>query len=116
MQNFEKQYEVEIVTQNVDDLHERAGSSNVLHLHGELKKARSTVDPKLIYDLDHWELSLNDTCEKGSPLRPHIVWFGENVPAISEAVAIVSKADVFCDCWNFIKCVSGSRFNRLYSK
>ncbi|MBN2597285.1 NAD-dependent deacylase [Labilibaculum sp.] len=92
---LEKQYEVEIVTQNVDDLHERAGSSNVLHLHGELKKARSTVDPKLIYDLDHWELSLNDTCEKGSPLRPHIVWFGENVPAISEAVAIVSKADVF---------------------
>ncbi|MUP36837.1 SIR2 family NAD-dependent protein deacylase [Labilibaculum euxinus] len=92
---LEKHYEVEIVTQNVDDLHERAGSSNVLHLHGELKKARSTADPELIYDLDHWELTLNDTCEKGSPLRPHIVWFGESVPAISEAVAIVSKADVF---------------------
>ncbi|WP_461640425.1 SIR2 family NAD-dependent protein deacylase [Labilibaculum euxinus] len=92
---LEKHYEVEIVTQNVDDLHERAGSSNVLHLHGELKKARSTADPELIYDLDHWELTLNDTCEKGSPLRPHIVWFGESVPAISQAVAIVSKADVF---------------------
>ncbi|MDM8160306.1 NAD-dependent deacylase [Labilibaculum sp. K2S] len=92
---LEKHYEVEIVTQNVDDLHERAGSSNVLHLHGELMKARSTVDPELIYNLDHWELTFNDTCEKGSPLRPHIVWFGESVPAISEAVAIVSKADVF---------------------
>jgi NAD-dependent deacetylase len=92
---LEKYYEVEIVSQNVDDLHERAGSSNVLHLHGELKKARSTCDPELIYELDNWELTLNDTCEKGSPLRPHIVWFGESVPAISEAATIVSKADVF---------------------
>lgn len=92
---LEEHYEVKIVTQNVDDLHERAGSSNVLHLHGELKKARSTTDPELIYELDHWELTVSDTCEKGSPLRPHIVWFGENVPAIGEAAAIVSEADVF---------------------
>ncbi len=92
---LEKFYEVKIITQNVDDLHERAGSSNVLHLHGELKKARSTIDPELIYDLEHWELTLNDTCKKGSPLRPHIVWFGESVPAISEAACIVSEADVF---------------------
>lgn len=92
---LEKHYDVEIVTQNVDDLHERAGSNKILHLHGELKKARSTVDSSLIYELNDWELTLNDTCEKGSPLRPHIVWFGESVPAISEAAEIVAKADVF---------------------
>ncbi|MDE5420554.1 NAD-dependent deacylase [Labilibaculum sp. DW002] len=92
---LEKHYDVEIVTQNVDDLHERAGSTKILHLHGELKKARSTVDSNLIYELDKWELTLKDTCEKGSPLRPHIVWFGESVPAISEAAEIVAKADVF---------------------
>ena len=92
---LEKHYDVEIVTQNVDDLHERAGSTKILHLHGELKKARSTVDSNLIYELDNWELTLKDTCEKGSPLRPHIVWFGESVPAISEAAEIVAKADVF---------------------
>ncbi|WP_372755913.1 NAD-dependent deacylase [Labilibaculum sp.] len=92
---LEQHYEVEIISQNVDDLHERAGSSKVLHLHGELKKARSTVDPQLMYELDQWELGLNDCCEKGSPLRPHIVWFGESVPAITEAAAIVAKADIF---------------------
>lgn len=92
---LEKEYHVEIITQNVDDLHERAGSSKVLHLHGELKKARSTVDDNLIYELDNWELSLNDTCEKGSPLRPHIVWFGESVPAIAEAAEIAATADLF---------------------
>jgi len=93
--NLEKSYDVEIVTQNVDDLHERAGSKNILHLHGELKKARSTVDSSLIYELDKWELTLKDTCDKGSPLRPHIVWFGESVPAINEAAEIVAKADLF---------------------
>lgn len=92
LENF---FKVEIITQNVDDLHERAGSSNVLHLHGELKKARSTCDPKLIYELTSWELTLNDTCEKGSPLRPHIVWFGEEVTAITEAIEVVSDADIF---------------------
>jgi len=84
-----------VVTQNVDDLHERAGSSNVLHLHGELKKARSTVDSSLIYTLDHWELKLGDKCEKGSQLRPHIVWFGEPVPMIETAVKVAAKADMF---------------------
>ena len=92
---LEKEYDIEIITQNVDDLHERAGSSKVLHLHGELKKARSTVDENLIYELNKWELNLNDTCEKGSPLRPHIVWFGESVPAISEAAEIAATADLF---------------------
>lgn len=92
---LEAKYDVKIITQNVDDLHERAGSSNILHLHGELKKARSTVDPNLIYELDNWELKMGDLCEKGSQLRPHIVWFGENVPNISIAADIASSADIF---------------------
>jgi len=91
----EKYFNVQIITQNVDDLHERAGSSNVLHLHGELKKVQSTIDPNLIYTLDKWELNLGELCEKGSQLRPHIVWFGEAVPAINEAAKICEKADVF---------------------
>lgn len=92
---LEKAYNVQIITQNVDDLHEKAGSSYILHLHGEIKKARSTVDPSLIYDLNHWELKLGDKCEKGSQLRPHIVWFGEPVPEFSKAIHIARKADIF---------------------
>jgi len=92
--SLEKLFDVHIVTQNIDDLHERAGSTNVLHLHGELKKARSTVDEKLIYDIAGWELKFGDKCEKGSQLRPHIVWFGEAVPAIDEAMRIVQQADI----------------------
>lgn len=91
---LEAAFDVRIITQNVDDLHERAGSTHVLHLHGELKKARSTVDPDLIYTLDHWELKLGDKCEKGSQLRPHIVWFGEPVTAITEAARIIHEADM----------------------
>lgn len=87
-------YDVQIVTQNVDDLHERAGSSNVLHLHGELKKVRSTIDHNLVYDLDHWELKSGEKCENGSQLRPHIVWFGEAVPNIMLAEENIRKADV----------------------
>jgi len=93
--NLEKYFNVEIITQNVDDLHERAGSTKILHLHGELKKVRSTADPSLIYELDGWELKAGDTCEKGSQLRPHIVWFGEAVPAIETAIEIVQDADLF---------------------
>lgn len=91
---LEQRYDVRIITQNVDDLHERAGSSQVLHLHGELKKARSTADPSLVYTLDRWELKLGDTCEKGSQLRPHIVWFGESVDMIGPAVDIIQEADL----------------------
>jgi len=91
---LEKKYDVQIITQNVDDLHERAGSANVMHLHGELKKARSTVDPDLVYELDHWELKMGDKCEKGSQLRPHIVWFGEAVPMIGPAADLTSTADI----------------------
>ena len=92
---LEEKFDVQIITQNVDDLHERAGSSHVLHLHGELKKARSTIDPNLVYTLDHWELKLGDKCEKGSQLRPHIVWFGEPVPLIEKAAEIAKSADLF---------------------
>ena len=94
---MEKEYKVSIITQNVDELHERAGSTNVLHLHGELSKVRSTVDPSLIYTLapDNCEIHLGDKCEKGSQLRPHIVWFGEAVPMIEKAMKIVQTADIF---------------------
>ena len=92
---LEKWFDVEVITQNVDDLHEQAGSTKVLHLHGELRKARSTVDPSLIYTLKNWELKPGDLCEKGSQLRPHIVWFGETVTEIEKAAVIVQKADIF---------------------
>jgi NAD-dependent deacetylase len=91
---LEEKFDVQIITQNVDDLHERGGSSKVLHLHGELKKVRSSVDPSLVYELEGWELKRGDLCEKGSQLRPHIVWFGEPVPLITEAVRLVEKADI----------------------
>ena len=90
---LEQDFHVNIITQNVDDLHERAGSKKVLHLHGELKKVRSTKYPELIYP---WEgdLSSDDVCEKGAPLRPHVVWFGEPVPAIESAMPLISDADI----------------------
>lgn len=91
---LEQHFDVRIITQNVDNLHEKAGSTHVLHLHGELMKARSTKDPNLVYDLKSWELNLGDTCELGSQLRPHIVWFYEDVPAIREAAEIASEADI----------------------
>ncbi len=91
---LEKHFGVSIITQNVDDLHERAGSSQILHLHGELKKVRSTVDSSLVYEMNNWELKFGDLCEKGSQLRPHIVWFGEPVPNMDFAVEIIKQADV----------------------
>jgi len=93
---LEKEYDVQIITQNVDDLHERAGSTNVLHLHGELTKAQSSIDPSLIYTLTDPEMKMGDKCAKGSQLRPHIVWFGEEVPAMADAVPIVESADYLC--------------------
>ncbi|WP_297338304.1 NAD-dependent deacylase [Algoriphagus sp.] len=92
---LEHHLEVKIITQNIDSLHERAGSSKVLHLHGEINKAQSSIDPSLIYELDHWEIKIGDTCEKGSQLRPHVVWFGEAVPKMEEAIGWVEKADIF---------------------
>jgi NAD-dependent deacetylase len=92
---LEKYFDVEVITQNVDDLHERAGSSKVLHLHGELTKVRSTEDPFLVYDIGYDDIKEGDLCEKGSQLRPHIVWFGEAVPMMDEAVRITQTADIF---------------------
>lgn len=92
---LEEQYDVTVITQNVDDLHERAGSSNVVHLHGEIIKSQSSVDPSLVYDIEGWELKDGDKCEKGSQLRPHVVWFGEPVPMMEQAGLIAEKADIF---------------------
>jgi NAD-dependent protein deacetylase/lipoamidase len=90
---LENSYDVTIITQNVDDLHERAGSKNVVHLHGELLKVRSTKNKTLIYN---WrkELIIGDHCEENAQLRPHIVWFGEDVPMLNKAIEITSKADI----------------------
>lgn len=93
--DLESAYDVRIVTQNVDDLHERAGSTHVLHLHGEILYARSTRDPSHTQYLGDRDIALGDTCPLGSQLRPHIVWFGEQVPALDEAARIVSQADIF---------------------
>lgn len=92
---LEKTFEVTIITQNVDDLHERAGSSRVIHLHGELFKAQSSMDPSLVYPVDGLEIKLGDTCEKGSQLRPFVVWFGEPVPLMEKAILAVKNADAF---------------------
>lgn len=92
---LEEFFDVDIITQNVDDLHERAGSRNVLHLHGILTKARSTGNENLVYDIGYNSITMGDTCEEGYQLRPHIVWFGEPVPAIHEAAQIAGKADIF---------------------
>jgi NAD-dependent deacetylase len=92
---LENHFEVTVVTQNVDNLHEKAGSSNVIHLHGSLFEARSSVDENLIYPINGWQLNLGDKCEKGSQLRPNIVWFGELVPMIEVAAGYASRADIF---------------------
>ena len=92
--NLEEWFNVTVITQNVDNLHERAGSTKVLHLHGELMKVRSSIDADLVYTLDSWELKMGDKCEKGSQLRPHIVWFGEAVPELYNAIPIVEEADI----------------------
>ncbi len=92
MQEF---FDVEVITQNIDDLHEKAGSKNVLHLHGELMKARSSIDENLIYDIEGDEIEWGAKCELGSQLRPHVVWFGEQVPAMYEAEALMRKCEIF---------------------
>lgn len=91
--DLEKHFNVHIITQNVDDLHERAGSTQVIHLHGELLKARSTGDPNRIIDWNT-DPELGDLCSKGKQLRPHIVWFGEDVPLLEKAANITAKAEL----------------------
>jgi NAD-dependent deacetylase len=92
---LEQHFDVTIITQNVDNLHERAGSTNIIHLHGELFKSQSTLDPTLIYELKGTEINVGDKCEKGSQLRPFIVWFGEMVPMMMPAIELASQADIF---------------------
>jgi NAD-dependent deacetylase len=91
---LEEKFDVTVVTQNVDDLHERAGSTKIVHLHGELKKVRSSAYPEMVYELEGWELKRGDLCEKGSQLRPHIVWFGEPVPLIADAAELCTQANI----------------------
>ncbi|MGB8705006.1 MAG: NAD-dependent deacylase [Gillisia sp.] len=94
LKKLEVSYKVSIITQNIDDLHERAGSTDVLHLHGELLKARSTSDNNLVLD---WtaDINIGDCCDFNQQLRPHVVWFGEAVPMFRQAQEITAKADIF---------------------
>lgn len=92
---LEAHFNVTVVTQNVDNLHERAGSSHVIHLHGSLFESRSTIYESLVYPITGWELNPGDTCEKGSQLRPNIVWFGELVPMMEVAIQYAARADLF---------------------
>lgn len=92
---LESNYRVSVITQNIDDLHERAGSSKVMHLHGELKKVQSERYPELVYEWEKESIALGDTCERGHQLRPHVVWFGEEVPMIPKAYELATKAAIF---------------------
>lgn len=94
---LEKEYDVTVVTQNIDDLHERAGSTDVVHLHGEISKVKSSGpdQERAYYDQKHWEVKTGDCCPQGYQLRPHVVWFGEAVPMLEKAALIMEKADIF---------------------
>lgn len=92
--SLEKKFDVQIITQNIDDLHERAGSSNVLHLHGEIRKSQSSKNSNLVYDILGDELKIGDVCSLNSQLRPHVVWFGEPVPKLNDASKLIKEADI----------------------
>lgn len=92
---LEERYDVTIITQNIDDLHERAGSGDVMHLHGVITRSQSNLDPMLTYPIKGWELKMGALCELGSQLRAHVVWFGEDVPMIRPAIDICAVADIF---------------------
>ena len=94
LNQLSEKYHLNIITQNIDDLHEKSGSKNVLHLHGKLKEAKSSLDNSLIYPIKGPELKMGDLCEKGSQLRPNVVWFGEAVPKMIDAISITKKADI----------------------
>lgn len=91
---LEEKYDMTIITQNIDDLHERAGSSRIIHLHGLITKSQSDKNPNLTYDISGWELKMGELCELGSQLRPHVVWFGEAVPMIEKAAQECYDADI----------------------
>ncbi|MGI4022072.1 MAG: SIR2 family NAD-dependent protein deacylase [Janthinobacterium lividum] len=92
---LEKDFDVTIITQNIDDLHERAGSTNVVHLHGVITKSQSSKNPNLTYPIKGWGIKMGELCELGSQLRAHVVWFGEAVPMIEKAAMICSDAAIF---------------------
>ncbi|RYE16305.1 MAG: NAD-dependent deacylase, partial [Sphingobacteriaceae bacterium] len=92
---LEKDFDVTIITQNIDDLHERAGSTNVVHLHGVITRSQSSKNPNLTYPIKGWEIKMGEVCELGSQLRAHVVWFGEDVPMIEKAAAICAEAAIF---------------------
>ncbi|HEY0900055.1 MAG TPA: Sir2 family NAD-dependent protein deacetylase, partial [Sphingobacteriaceae bacterium] len=95
LKRLEEKFKVTIITQNIDDLHERAGSSDIVHLHGIITRSQSDKNPNLTYAIQGWELKMGENCELGSQLRPHVVWFGEPVPMIETAAEICSTADIF---------------------
>ncbi len=95
LNKLSEKYNLHIITQNIDDLHERSGSKNVLHLHGKLMESTSSVDDSLIYSIEGTNLKIGDLCKKGSQLRPNVVWFGEAVPKMIDAISITKKANVF---------------------
>jgi len=92
---LEEKYHVTIITQNIDDLHERGGSTNVVHLHGIITRSQSSRNPNLTYPINGWEIKMGEKCEMGSQLRAHVVWFGEAVPMIETAARICTEADIF---------------------
>jgi len=92
---LEEKYDVTIITQNIDDLHERGGSTGVVHLHGIITRSQSSKNPNLTYPIEGWEIKMDEVCELGSPLRAHVVWFGEDVPMIAKAAQICAQADLF---------------------
>jgi len=95
LNKLSEKYNLHIITQNIDDLHERSGSKNILHLHGKLMESKSSIDDSLIYPIKGVDLKLGDLCKNGSQLRPNVVWFGEPVPKIIDAISITKKADIF---------------------
>ena len=94
LNKLQDNFNLQIITQNIDDLHERSGTKNVLHLHGQLRQSKSTLD-EMVYQIEGSELILGDICPNGSQLRPNVVWFGESVPMMEKAIEIVKKADLF---------------------
>jgi len=95
LNKLSKKYNLHIITQNIDDLHERSGSKNILHLHGKLMESKSSIDDSLVYPIEGVALKLGDLCKNGSQLRPNVVWFGEPVPKMIDAISITKKADIF---------------------
>ena len=95
LNKLSEKYNLHIITQNIDDLHERSGSKNILHLHGKLMESKSSIDDSLIYPIEGVDLKLGDLCKNGSQLRPNVVWFGEPVPKMIDAISITKKADIF---------------------